>query len=50
MFVRVLSTKFYLVVKTYHSSPYDWSTFNDLWPVLCVQFLTLLEIIIYLGL
>lgn len=29
MSLLVLSTKFYLVVETYHSSPYDWVAFND---------------------
>lgn len=53
MSLPVLSTKFYLVVETYHSSPYDWVAFNDLWVLcVCVQILTLLKIMdqIYLGL
>lgn len=53
MSLPVLSTKFYLVVETYHSSPYDWVAFNVLWVLcVCVQILTLLKIMhqIYLGL
>lgn len=48
MSLPVLNTKFYLVVETYHSSPYDWVAFNGV----CVQILTLLKIMdqIYLGL
>lgn len=52
MSLPVLSTKFYLVVETYHSSPYDWVAFNDVCVCVCVQILTLLKIMdqIYLGL